>query len=471
MDGEKRMRRLPPDRQGDHDRATIDLVAPLALATDTHIKDNAGNRPRSCAVPQWDALLGDADSANLRSTPTTATMPGCRTSTTATRTTTTRTTIAGRARSADRYPSEHADFSFAELVQAYFDCRKHKRNTGSALAFEANLENNLQQLFDDLKAGTYRPGHSICFIILRPKPREVWAAEFRDRVVHHLLYNRISERIHASFIADSCACIPGRGTMYGAQRLESKARSITQGWTRNAFYLKCDVANFFVSIDKHILRQLLAERIPAGWWMRLAETLLFQDPRIGVQVQSRPERMALIPQHKSLFNQVASKGLPIGNLSSQFFANIYMNELDQFIKHQIRAKHYIRYVDDFVLLHESPQWLNAVRIQIETFLNDRLALRLNPKKTILQPVHRGIDFVGQVIKPHRRTLRRRTFNEALQRVQRMPAVDLFESGNSYFGLLRQASRSERDRARLGRALLMRGHTVNYSLTKIHRKAA
>ena len=138
----------------------------------------------------------------------------------------------------------HADFSFAALVQAYLDCRRHKRNTASARAFEMRLGENLMALYEELAGGAYRPGASVCFVVTHPKAREVWAAEFRDRVVHHLLHNAVGHRFINSFIADSCACIPGRGTLYAVERLESKVRSITQNWSVRAFYLKVDVANF-----------------------------------------------------------------------------------------------------------------------------------------------------------------------------------------------------------------------------------
>lgn len=144
-------------------------------------------------------------------------------------------------------------YSFELLVQAYFSCRRLKRNTASALMFEQDLERNLLDLHGDLVTGAYSPGRSICFVITRPKPREVWAADFRDRIVHHLLYNHISERFYRRFIADSSACIPGRGTLYAAQRLETKIRSQTQNWSKPGFYLKCDLANFFVSIDKRVV--------------------------------------------------------------------------------------------------------------------------------------------------------------------------------------------------------------------------
>lgn len=386
----------------------------------------------------------------------------------ATRTTTTRTTHSALAPSADLKPAQGpADFSFEELVQAYFDCRSAKRASRSALAFELNLERNLMDLDRELRAGAYRPGTSICFVVTHPKPREVWAAQFRDRIVHHLLYNRIADRFHRRFIADSCACIPGRGTLYAAQRLEHKIRSVTENWQHQAHYLKCDLANFFVSIDKRILRDQLATQLPEPWWLELAELVLFHDPREDHEVRGRQELLRRVPQHKRLASQPAHLGLPIGNLSSQFFANVYLNALDQFVKHQVRARHYVRYVDDFVLLHRDPAWLTEAHRQIEAFLPATLHVALNPKKTIIQPVERGVDFVGQVIKPWRRTTRRRTVQHACQRVAKVPATQLHDTANSYFGLLRQASHSERDRQRLARALFARGRAVNKALTQIH----
>jgi len=386
----------------------------------------------------------------------------------ATRTTTTRASSGEREPSADP-TAGHAGFTFQELVTAYFDCRRTKRNSHNALAFEVNLERNLTRLHDELADGSYRPGRSICFVVTRPKPREVWAADFRDRIVHHLLYNKVAPRFHASFIADSCACIEGRGTLYGAQRLETKVRSITQNWSRPAYYLKGDLANFFVSIDKNVLRDQLAAMITESWWRQLAELVLFHDPRTDYELHSAPDLVALVPRHKRLMEQPAHLGLPIGNLSSQFFANVYLNALDQFVKHRLRARHYIRYVDDFVILHESPQWLNGALAQIDAFLPTRLHVRLNPKKTILQPVSRGIDFVGHVIKPWHTTTRRRTYRQALQRVARIDPGELFETANSYFGLLGQAPNSHHDRARLANVLRRRGHTINHALTKTFRK--
>ncbi len=362
--------------------------------------------------------------------------------------------------------------TFATLLQAYLDCRKHKRTTASAQAFEQHLERNLGDLYAELLASTYRPGPSICFVVTRPKPREVWAAAFRDRIVHHLLYNHIGPRFEAAFSADSCACMPGRGTLYGARRLESHVRSCTQNWSRPAHYLKVDCANFFVSIDKHILRARIARRVQEPWWLALADTVLMHDPRADVQLRGRPEMLRRVPPHKSLFNAPPDTGLPIGNLSSQFFANVLLDGLDQHVKHQLRAPHYVRYVDDMVLLHPSPQWLVAALRDIEAWLPAHLGVRLNPSKTILQPIDRGIDFVGQVIKPWRRTTRRRTLASALQRIETLPASATHTTGNSYLGLVRQASHSHQERAQICRALLKRGHAVEgLHLTKAFPRSA
>ena len=192
------------------------------------------------------------------------------------------------------------------------------------------------------------------------------------------------------------------------------------------------------------------------------------DPRESFETRSPRPLFGRVPQHKRLTAQPAHLGLPIGNLSSQFFANVYLDALDQFAKHRLKAKHYIRYVDDFVFLHESPQQLNAWHAEVETFLLT-LGARLNPTKTILQPVDRGVDFVGHVIKPWRRTTRKRAVAQALKRTATVPAENLRETANSYFGLLSQASHSQKDRAALARVVLRRGHTVNGKLTKTYLK--
>jgi RNA-directed DNA polymerase len=359
----------------------------------------------------------------------------------------------------------------ADLVAAWLDCRRSKRQSDTAQSFEANAEHLLCRLRDRLLEGTYRPGSSICFVVTHPKPREVWAASFEDRVVHHLLYRRIAPRFEAGFIANSSACIAGRGTLYAAERLEHDVRSITRNWQRPAFYLKADLANFFVSIDKHVVRRQLHAKIHEPWWRWLTDVVLMHDPREDFEIRGPAHLLQRVPPHKRLVNAPADTGLPIGNLSSQFFANVLLNALDQRVKHQLHARYYGRYVDDFYLLHESPQWLNAALADIAGFLPAQLHCRLNPAKTVLQPIERGIDFVGQVVKPWRRTTRRRTLLKALNRLESMPAADVWNAGNSYFGLVRLASHSRQEQAAIARAMLKRGHAVDGDLTKAFRRHA
>lgn len=294
----------------------------------------------------------------------------------------------------------------------------------------------------------------------------MWAATFRDRIVHHLLYNQIAPRFIARFVADSCACIPGRGTLYAAQRLEAQIRSQTQNWSRPAFYLKADLANFFVSIDKRVLWPMLARRIPEPWWRGLAKLILFHDPRENYEVRGETGALTAVPTHKRLVNAGPYCGLPIGNLSSQFFANVLLDAVDQHVKHVIRARHYIRYVDDMVLLYESAQWLNDALSSINAFLPS-LRLALNPRKTVIQPVARGVDFAGHVIKPWRRQARRRTVRTALSRIERLPDAQTLETINSYLGLLLHTD-GHHDCARIANAARKRGHCVDWGATKAYR---
>lgn len=179
----------------------------------------------------------------------------------------------------------------------------------------------------------------------------------------------------------------------------------------------------------------------------------------------------LVREHKRLLNAPADTGLPIGNLSSQFFANVYLNALDQFCKHQIGARHFVRYVDDFILIHEDRRWLAAAHDRIRDFLPVRLKAHLNPAKTVLQPVTRGVDFVGQVVKPWRRTTRKRTLRNASHRLRWMPASEVFQSGNSSLGTVRQASHSHHEQAVLAKVLMWRGHAIAGDLSKAFQKTS
>ncbi len=335
------------------------------------------------------------------------------------------------------------------VFDAYFDCRRAKRNSINQLRFEVDLEKNLVELHRQLCAGTYAIGRSVAFVVTHPKIREVWAADFRDRVVHHLIYNAICDRYHRRFIRDNYACIPGRGTHDGLRRVSSFVRSITRNWTRPAYFLKADVANFFNSIDRDILIALAEQQVQEEWIRKLIRQVVLHDPRANFSMRSPAWLFDKVPRHKSLLHAPSCKGLPIGNLTSQFFANLYMNEIDQYVKHTLKAKYYGRYVDDMVLLHEDPHVLNGWYEKIDEFLQANLAVHLHPNKKQLNFIDKGLDFTGFIIKPGRTYLRQTSLSKCRQKIRSWERKgspvdtdslgDLSNSLNSYLGMLRQVN--------------------------------
>ena len=297
------------------------------------------------------------------------------------------------------------ELTLQAVFDAYYDCRKRKRNTMQSMKFEWQQEKNLFRLYQELKDGTYEIGKSICFVVTIPKPREVWAGAFRDRIVHHLIYNAVKERFENRFIKDTFSCIPKRGTLAGAIRARDFAKRITRNYSKTAYYMKADISNYFNSINKTILLDIIRRYVKEKWIMDLITQVINHDPRTNVFLKSKKELWDILPAHKSLFNAKKNKGLPIGNLTSQFFSNVYLNPLDQFVKHTLKIKYYCRYVDDVLLMHYDPKYLNYCYDMIDDFLKRNLDLCLNPRKKNMNHVSKGFDFVGHVIKPNRIYLR------------------------------------------------------------------
>ncbi|MDP2928482.1 MAG: reverse transcriptase/maturase family protein [Candidatus Omnitrophota bacterium] len=329
-------------------------------------------------------------------------------------------------------------FSFANIYGCYLACRRNKRNTINALKFEINAEENILKLENELKSKIYRPSRSILFAARNPKLREIFAADFRDRVVHHILVDyleRIWERI---FIHDSYACRKGKGTHAAVMRLQSFLQKASKNGSARAYYLQLDIKDFFTSIDKGILFKTLQKKIRDKEALWLTEKIIFWDCTRSFILRDREGVLKNIPPHKSIFGKDNKRGLPIGNLTSQFFANVYLNELDQFVKHTLKARFYIRYVDDFVLLSDNINTLIKWRQDIETFLAEKLLLRLHPNRRKLQPISNGIDFLGYIIRRDYILVRRRVINNLksrLRRFARMAKSEIASSRGSENGTL------------------------------------
>ena len=299
-------------------------------------------------------------------------------------------------------------FSFENLYRAYLDCRRKKRGKIAALAFEQTAEAELLDLARALREKTYRPSPSFCFIAKNDKHREVFAASFRDRVIHHLVVRYLEPIWEPVFIHDSYACRRGKGTHAGVDRLQSFARKVTANQTRKAWFLQMDIKAFFPSMDRRVLLGMLLKQLGDEEMRWLVKVVLEHEPTKDPVFTCPRSKWRNIPRQKSLFCMPEGKGLPIGNLTSQFFANVYLNALDQFAKHTLKARYYVRYVDDFVLLHHDRVQLTEWRERIDEFLQGELFLRLNPRRQFIRPISNGIDFLGYIIRPSHLLVRRRT---------------------------------------------------------------
>jgi len=289
-------------------------------------------------------------------------------------------------------------WSFEDLYRAYEECRRRKRATINALTFEQDLLQNLRSLEEELADGSYQPARSVCFVTRQPKLREIFAADFRDRVVHHLLVSRLEAIFEPKFIHDSYACRRNKGTHAAVFRLREFMNSASLGGKRAVWFMQLDVRSFFMSIDKPILATILERHVKAPELLALSRTIIDHDCTENFVFKGDCGLLSQIPPHKSLFRTPPGRGLPIGNLTSQFFANVYLNELDQFVKHSLKCRWYLRYVDDFILLHESRTALLDMKGLIEQFLHEKLALELKPDFT-LKRVSAGADFLGYIVRP------------------------------------------------------------------------
>ena len=256
--------------------------------------------------------------------------------------------------------------------------------------FEWQLEQNLFALHRDLKYKHYQHGAYSSFYVRDPKQRHIHKALVRDRIVHHALTRVLTWIFEPTFIHTSFSCRVGRGTHKGVEWLGRAVRTVSRNYTQPCFVFKCDIRKFFDSINQQILIEIIERKVKdtdALWLVREVAT--------SFSVPYERERES-------------KTGVPIGNLTSQLFANIYMNELDQFVKHGLAVKYYSRYTDDFVIVANDKIYLERLLPAISSFLSNQLKLTLHPQKVSILPIDRGADFLGYVTLPHHRVLRTKT---------------------------------------------------------------
>ena len=374
-----------------------------------------------------------------------------------------------------------------DVLEAYYEARKQKRNTRSQVSFEMNLEHNLVELYDELRQRTWKPSGCICFITVDPVKREVFASPFRDRVVHHLLFDYISPIFERLFIYDSYSCRKGKGTLKALERYEHHIRACSNNYTGNCYILQLDLKGYFMSIDKERLYEIISsdlermrhrkgpynmrwdDQVDFDFVDYLVREILAHSPTKNVLRVGEASDWKGLPSSKSLFCQPEGVGLPIGDLTSQLFSNIYLNRLDHYCKRELECRHYGRYVDDFYIMGRKKQPLLNLVPYIRKMLKDDLGVTLHPHKIHVTHYRKGTRFMGGYVLPHRRMLRRRTIWKFRREMNRLAALmgapEVMSVGevkaamatiNSYLGLL-----CHYDTYRIRRNAMMRAEMYRY----------
>jgi len=261
---------------------------------------------------------------------------------------------------------------FHDLYKAYKAARVGKPASSHQIRFQSMEAIELVSLYNDIHSRCYQPSRSICFVVTHPKPREIWASHFRDRIVHHLIVSQLEPTWERRFSARSFACRKRMGSHKAVGELCSQIRKVSRGGRRTAWVLQLDVASFFVSINRQkILDFLLPSIIENSNLRNLVDVTFRHDPRLNVWNQAPEALRKLIPFEKSWFNRGPMEGLPIGNLTSQFAANVYLTGIDHFIERELHPAGYLRYMDDMTLVDSDPERLKAMIEPVNSWLRER----------------------------------------------------------------------------------------------------
>jgi len=287
--------------------------------------------------------------------------------------------------------------SLENLFAAWREFKRGKTGRLEVQEFAFHLEDNIFKLHRELKQKVWKPDSYTAFYIRDPKLRHIHKATVRDRVFNQALFRVLYQIFDKGFITDSYSCRDGKGTHRGVQKIGSYIRKISYNYTKLALALKCDVRKYFDNIDHEILFGIIRKKV------------------------SDPDILSIIHMIIWSFETKPGVGLPLGNVTSQLFANVYLNELDQFIKHTLKAKYYVRYCDDFIILDTGRDLLGKYICDIDIFLQSKLHLFLHPHKIIIRTCSRGIDFLGYVVLPKRTVLRTKTKKRIMKKIKFLKA--------------------------------------------------
>lgn len=295
-----------------------------------------------------------------------------------------------------------------QLHLSYLQARKNKRNTHNQLAFELNQETNLHALAKAIFERKYTPKPCIAFIINKPVMREIFAADFSDRVVHHLIYRCIYKDIDKRLIYDAYSCRERKGTLFGINRAKKMMRSCSENYTTKTYYLKLDIEAYFMNMEHDLLYKKAIAMLPPHkksflgisreTLMYLIQQTIFNNVSSNCRIKGSRTDWKGLPPSKSLFNYPANTGLPIGNLTSQVFGNVYLNDFDHYVKKELKIKHYGRYVDDMLFFHNDKKYLEDILPKLSHLLQADFKLNIHPNKIVLKTVEEGIRLLLRLCK-------------------------------------------------------------------------
>ena len=351
---------------------------------------------------------------------------------------TTRTTTTELPGSGIMQRIKDGDVTLDDLYKAYVDCRKRKKGKDGAIAFEPYAIHTLCCLRDEINERRYKLKPSQCFVVKYPVPREVFCASFRDRIVQHFIYNELNPVMEKMLIYDTASCRVGKGTDFAIQRVATLVKRETENCTRSAYFGKMDISGFFMNIGRQILLDKVLWIVENRYHGRYSDVLRYLLPiEILSDVTIKAKRLSplkdweLIPKNKTLFGN--SKGLPIGNITSQLFANFYLNDIDHFIKSRHRG--YERYVDDSVIVDSDRERIKETIDMVSPML-ESIGLKLNSRKSYVSDVKYGINFLGIKVFPHYSVLTGKRINRMWFTSRRFPSVEkAFLSCSSRKGML------------------------------------
>ena len=296
-----------------------------------------------------------------------------------------------------------------EVYDAYYDCCKHKGSTPGCIEYQMNYIANNYQLYIDLNSMEYEISKSKAFCVTRPKLREVFCADFRDRIIHHLLAIKFTDILESEMTDKAYACRVGKGTDYGIADVKKEIERVSENYTKEAWVLKCDLQGFFMSINRSLLYRLLEKVIrekyngdDIGWWLWLWKKVVLYDPTRNCVRVGDLSLWDKLPANKSLFTCGEGNGLPIGNLPSQLLANLLLSQFDKLMIERVgKDGGYGRYVDDFVVISRNRKLLLNILQEARNYLLEELCLTLHPRKVSLQRAASGVRFTGALIRPER----------------------------------------------------------------------